>query len=129
MRLRVVTPTRVVVDAETMEVTAPGTEGEFGVLPLHTTFVASLRPGVLSYQDGSQEKQLAVDGGFAEVRDDVVSVLASDAVLPEEVDEKAVQAELDDVRDELAEGPESETETALLLENAERMEARLALVE
>src|SRR5262249_4480333 len=80
LRLRVVTPERLLLDEEVDEVTAPGTEGEFGVLPNHITFLSSLQPGRLSYKQGGQAHFLAVSGGFAEVRDNVVSVRTDSAI-------------------------------------------------
>ena len=46
MRLRIVTPLRPVVDAEVSELIAPGSEGEFGVLPMHVNFLGALKPGM-----------------------------------------------------------------------------------
>ena len=76
LRLRIVTPERQVLDDEVDEVTAPGTVGEFGVLPNHVTFLSSLQPGRLLYKQKGQTHLLIVGGGFAEVSDNVMTVLA-----------------------------------------------------
>lgn len=86
IRLRVVTPTRLVIDEEVDEVTAPGELGEFGVLPNHIAFLSTLVPGVLSYKQGSQNQILAISGGYAEVLDNVMTVLATAAEFPAEID-------------------------------------------
>jgi F-type H+-transporting ATPase subunit epsilon len=86
IRLRVVTPTRLVLDEEVDEVTAPGELGEFGVLPDHIAFLSTLVPGVLSYKQGSKIQILAVSGGYAEVLDNVMTVLATAAESPNEID-------------------------------------------
>jgi F-type H+-transporting ATPase subunit epsilon len=78
--LEVVTPERAVVSEEVEIVTVPGSDGEFGVLKNHTTFLTSLKSGTLKYKIASgTEKFLKVEGGFAEVLPDKVTVLAESA--------------------------------------------------
>ncbi len=78
--LEVVTPERAVVSEEVQIVNAPGSQGEFGVLKGHTTFLTSLKSGILTYKTASgTEKKLQVEGGFAEVLPDKVTVLAESA--------------------------------------------------
>ena len=86
IRLRVVTPTSLVVDEEVDEVTAPGELGEFGVLPNHIAFLSTLVPGVLTYKQGSKNQIFAISGGYAEVLDNVMTVLATAAEFPAEID-------------------------------------------
>ena len=86
IRLRVVTPTRLVLDEEVDEVTAPGELGEFGVLPNHIAFLSTLVPGVLTYKQGAKTQSLAVSGGYAEVLDNVMTVLATAAEFSDEID-------------------------------------------
>ena len=77
--LEVVTPERFVLREEVDEVLAPGSEGDFGVLPGHCEFLTTLRPGELSYRMGEQAQTLSIQGGFAEVRANRVIVLADSA--------------------------------------------------
>ncbi len=93
-QLRIVTPTRLLLDEEVREVTAPGTLGEFGVLPDHITFLTSLEIGAMSYRTDRGITRLAVRGGFAEVVDNVMTVLAQNAVFPEDIDTVATRADL-----------------------------------
>ena len=86
LRLRLVTPERFILDEEVEEVTAPGTVGEFGVLPNHTTFLSSLQPGRLSYKQRGQSQSLAVSDGFAEVVDNLMTALCTDAAYASEID-------------------------------------------
>ncbi|TMB56347.1 MAG: ATP synthase F1 subunit epsilon [Deltaproteobacteria bacterium] len=77
LRLRVYTRERQLVDQDVREVTAPGVYGEIGVLPDHAALVTTLEPGVLSYKDtAGAVASVQVTGGFAEVRDNVMTVLA-----------------------------------------------------
>jgi F-type H+-transporting ATPase subunit epsilon len=79
--LEVVTPEKAVVSEEVQIVVAPGSEGEFGVLKGHTTFLTSLKSGALRFKTASgTEKKLLIEGGFAEVLPDKVTVLADSAV-------------------------------------------------
>jgi F-type H+-transporting ATPase subunit epsilon len=96
IRLRVVTPTRVVIDEEVDEVTAPGELGEFGVLPNHIAFLSTLVPGVLSYKQGAKTQMLAISGGYAEVLDNVMTVLATAAEFPAEIDTMRAQRARDE---------------------------------
>ncbi len=75
-RLRVYTPERELVDTEVREVTAEGAYGQIGVLPDHAALVTALEPGPLTYRDGGNSVRLDLGGGFAEVRDNVMTVLA-----------------------------------------------------
>jgi len=92
--LRVVTPRRLLLDEQVREVTAPGTAGEFGVLPDHITFLTSLDIGTMSYRAERGVRRLAVRAGFAEVLNNVMTVLADDAVFAEDIDVAAARADL-----------------------------------
>jgi F-type H+-transporting ATPase subunit epsilon len=93
-QLRIVTPNRLLLDEQVREVTGPGTLGEFGVLPDHITFLTSLEIGTMSYRTDRDVRRLAVRGGFAEVMNNVMTVLAADAALPEDIDSAKVRTEL-----------------------------------
>lgn len=86
IRLELVTPERLLLSEEVDEVVAPGYEGEFGVLPGHTQFLAILNIGVLWYRKEGAVKKIALGGGFAEVTHDRVVVLADTAERTDEID-------------------------------------------
>ncbi|HEY7554864.1 MAG TPA: F0F1 ATP synthase subunit epsilon [Candidatus Binatia bacterium] len=86
IRLRVVTSSRMLLDEEVDEVTAPGELGEFGVLPNHISFLSTLVAGEMSYKQGPNKRTLAVGGGYAEVLDNVMTVLAPAAEFADEID-------------------------------------------
>ena len=86
IRLRVVTPARLVLDEAVDEVTAPGELGEFGVLPNHIAFLSTLVPGELTYKQDGSKSTLVVSGGYAEVLDNVMTVLAPAAEFAWEID-------------------------------------------
>lgn len=86
LQLEVVTPERRVLAESVEMVTVPGFGGELGILPGHTPLISRLQTGVLSYTKDGRTVQLHVSGGFVEVNDDRVSVLAEIAERPEEID-------------------------------------------
>jgi F-type H+-transporting ATPase subunit epsilon len=86
LQLEVVTPERRVLSEAVDMVVVPGLGGELGILPGHTPLISQLQTGVLSYTQNARTSQLHVSGGFLEVRDDHVSVLAEIAERPEEID-------------------------------------------
>lgn len=119
IRLELVTPERLVLSEEVEEVVAPGHEGEFGVLPEHTQFLALLQIGVLRYRRGGEVRKVAVGGGFAEVTADRVIVLAEVAEKAEEIDvERAKRAR---------ERAEAEMARALSLDDASYRNTQAAL--
>ena len=84
--LEVVTPEKVVASEEVDVVVANGYEGEFAVLPNHTAFFTSLQLGGLWYRQAGKVEWLAVAGGFAEVADNKVTVLAEAAERARDID-------------------------------------------
>ena len=86
IRMELVTPERLVLSEDVDEVVLPGYEGEFGVLPGHTQFLAILNIGVLWYRKEGAVKKIALGGGFAEVTHDRVVVLADTAERADEID-------------------------------------------
>jgi F-type H+-transporting ATPase subunit epsilon len=92
LTLEIATPSRLVVSETVDEVVAPGSEGYFGVLPGHS-FLATLGIGIVTYRIDRDERQLAVSGGFAEVLNDKVIILADSAERPDEIDRARAERE------------------------------------
>src|SRR5204862_1782192 len=86
LQLDVVTPERRVLSEAVNAVTVPGRGGEMQILPGHAALISELQTGVLAYNEDGTTFQLHVSGGFVEVNDDRVSVLAEIAEKPEEID-------------------------------------------
>ena len=91
IRLELVTPERLVLSEEVDEVVLPGYEGEFGVLPGHTQFLAILNIGIMRYRIAAAMVKLALGGGFAEVTHDRVVVMADTAERADEIDVERAQ--------------------------------------
>ena len=127
MQLRIVTPLRPVVETEVSELVAPGSEGEFGVLPQHANLLAALKPGVVSGAEGGVRRKVVISGGYAEVRADVVTILADDAEFPEEVNVAGARSDVTRLQDELNRGSDSPEVPAKLLHDLALAEARASL--
>ncbi len=84
--LRVVTPVRLVLEERVDELTAPGPLGQLGILPDHAALVTTLDVGQLSYKQGGSTSVVTLAGGYAEVLDNVVTVLADASEFPAEID-------------------------------------------
>ncbi|MFH0809340.1 MAG: F0F1 ATP synthase subunit epsilon [Pseudomonadota bacterium] len=84
--LEVVTPEKIVASEEVDVVVANGYEGEFAILPSHTPFLTSLQPGGLWYRHDGKVEWLAVAGGFVEVSNNKMTILAESAERAHEID-------------------------------------------
>jgi len=91
IQLRLVTPSRLLLEEEVTEVSAPGALGEFGVLPNHISFLSTLETGEVGYKQGNERFYLAVSGGYAEVLDNVVTLLADAAEFAREINAERAQ--------------------------------------
>jgi F-type H+-transporting ATPase subunit epsilon len=95
LNFELVTPERMVLSETVDMVVVPGVEGNFGVLPGHSLLISTIRPGTLEiYRDNAVIRRIFVVGGFAEVTPERCTVLANEAVPPEEFDRAAIEAEL-----------------------------------
>jgi F-type H+-transporting ATPase subunit epsilon len=94
LRLDMVTPYKQVLSQDVDEVTAPGTVGEFGILPGHTPLLTTLKIGELSYRQGAETFHVAVNWGYVEVEEDKVTVLVETAEPADEIDLERAKAAL-----------------------------------
>src|SRR5512138_448271 len=86
LTLEIVTPERRVLSVTADEVRAPGTQGGFGVRQDHEPFMTSLDPGRLTYVEGGREHHYAIGGGFLQVAENKVIVLADTAEAAQDID-------------------------------------------
>ena len=93
LSIEVVTAERsVLVEDDVDMVIAPASEGEVGILPRHAPLLATLRPGSLRIKKEGAETDLAVGGGFLQVNQDRVLILADAAERADEIDEERAEA-------------------------------------
>ncbi len=122
LHLDLVTPEQRLFSGECDEVIAPGSEGSFGVRPGHTPFLTTLGGGVLTYLVAGAEHHFAVAGGFCEVAENRVTVLADYAVTARSIDPGAAAQDLEAAKklhaQALAEDEASERRARASLERA-----------
>ncbi|MEE9204407.1 MAG: F0F1 ATP synthase subunit epsilon [Nitrospirales bacterium] len=125
--LEVVTPDRLLFSQQVDEVIAPGTDGEFGVLPGHCHFLSTLRIGELRYRVGETTSYMSVLWGFAEVTPQKVTILAEIAEKAEDIDVEQAQAAVAQAEQRLEVGglPSEVEEAKVSLEKA-RLRKKIA---
>ncbi|HWS88972.1 MAG TPA: F0F1 ATP synthase subunit epsilon [Pyrinomonadaceae bacterium] len=127
LQLDVITPERRLLSEQADAVTVPGLGGELGILPGHTPLISALQTGVLSYTQGPTTRRLLVSGGFVEVNNDRVSVLADLAEFPEEVDAARARTEREEAERQLGAFTGTPEEMADVRARLDRATTRLQL--
>jgi F-type H+-transporting ATPase subunit epsilon len=127
LKLEVVTPERRVLSESVDSVAVPGLNGELGILPGHTPMISQLRTGVLTYFQGGTSHLLHVSGGFVEVNDDRVAVLADVAERPEEIDANRARLALEHAEKTLSSFLGTEEDFEIARAKLERSMTRLEL--
>lgn len=128
LKLEIVTPEKKVFDETVDSVSIPTAKGEIGILNNHAPLISTLKPGILSYSNKGTVDRMMISGGFVEVSNNKVSVLADAAERAGEINVEAARAERDEVEKILgswSSGSEEEFETEK--ERLERANARLQL--
>ena len=128
LHLQVATPERELVAVDVAEVQVPGREGYLGILPGHAALLGELGTGLLSYPAGAGRKCMAIQGGFLEVRDDQVRVLATSAERAEEVNADHARQTMQESQQQLV-NPALGVDPAVALAAIEWAQARLAAAE
>lgn len=121
----VVTPERPVLDEAVSFVALPLDDGELGILPGHTPFIARLGFGALRVKRPAGERAYFVEGGFVQFRDDVLTVLTQRSLPAADIDGPAAQKDLDEARALVARTPEEQAAKTAAIQRA-RVLVRLA---
>ena len=125
--LEIVTPERLLLSKEVDEVTCPGTEGEFGVLPGHCQFLSSLHVGELKYRVGDEVSYMTIMWGYVDVTPTRVTVLAEVAEHAEDIDVERAQAKVVEAEARVAAGgSREEVEAALTSLEKARLRKKVA---
>ncbi len=125
--LEVVTPDHLLLSKEVDYVSAPGSEGDFGVLPGHCHFLTTLRIGELQFRVGEKTEYMSVLWGFVEVTPTKVTVLAEIAEKAEDIDVDRAEAAVRKAEEQLERGglPSEVEEARVSLEKA-RLRKKIA---
>lgn len=128
LHVEVVTAERELYNGEAEMVSAPGAEGRLGILPEHARLLSLLSPGALRITLRGAEEVLFVSGGFLEVSDDTVTVLADAAEHAEDIDQARAEEARRRAQERLSQA-ESETERVEIQAKLQRELSRLKVVE
>ena len=97
-----VSPERMVFSGEVEQVDVPGVEGDFGVLAHHAPLIAMIKPGILTVFGAGETQRIVVVGGFAEVNEQGLTVLADMAMPVEDFDRGSLEAQIKDAEEDVA---------------------------
>jgi len=112
IQFELVSPAKLLVSSAVDMVVVPGTEGDFGALPRHSPMIATVRPGVIDIHDaGKVSERIFVAGGFAEVNEERITVLAEEAIPVAELTAALAEERLKEAKDAVADA-RSEAEKA-----------------
>ncbi len=125
LKLDIVTVERQVFGEEVDMVIAPGVEGELGILPQHAPLITALREGELRIKQGTEERSFAIGGGYLEVLEDQVTVLADSAERAEEIDVARAEAARERAERLLKEGPTDTVDRGMIEGALQRSRVRL----
>ena len=120
IKLHLVTPTSRLLSTNVDELTIPAANGEMGILPGHTPVLTFLGVGKLSYSKDGQTHTMAVQQGFAEIKDDEVTILTDKTITSSDID-------FDEAKKEMAEAEKVLSEAELSDEEWMREQVKLAI--
>ena len=129
LRLEIVTPDQVVLSTDVDYVGAPGVDGEFGVLAGHIPLLTALSIGTLVYRIGNKDYMAFIAGGFAEVADNKISILAQAAELADNIDVERAEKAKERAENLLAKGGLTDREYKIAEAKLQRALVRLSVKE
>jgi F-type H+-transporting ATPase subunit epsilon len=129
LELEIATPERQLVREQVADVQIPGNDGYLGILPGHAALLGQLGAGALSYAiGGGQRRYLAIDGGFLEVLEDHVRVLADSAERAEDINVERAKSDLAKAQEQLG-STAADADPAVALKAVNRAQARIDAAE
>ena len=124
MRLDIITAEKLVYSDEVSSVVAPGLAGQLGILPNHAPLLTSLKPGELKVLKEGEESNIAVSGGFLEVLQNVVTILADTAERAEDIDFERAEAAMKRAQDKV-DSSDSDMDLEKAIQALKRSQARV----
>jgi F-type H+-transporting ATPase subunit epsilon len=125
LRLDIVTIERLAFSGDVDIVIAPGVQGELGILPMHAPLITALAEGELRFTQGDDEQSFAISGGYLEVLNNQVTVLADSAEHAVEIDVERAEAARERAERLLREGPTDPVDRAMIEGAIRRSKVRL----
>jgi F-type H+-transporting ATPase subunit epsilon len=127
LHLEIVTSERTIYNGEVDMVTVPGGDGVMGVLPKHAPVLSTLKPGELRVRVGNDVQEFAIGGGFVDIHDDRVIILADSAERADEIDEARAEAAMSRAADLLKNPPQNKEELTHIENSLRRSQVRLRM--
>lgn len=124
LSLEVVAPEKMVMTRAVDMVTISGAEGDFGVLPGHAALVSSIRPGFLEIEDNKQSEKMFIGGGFIEVLEDKVSILATEILSLEQINISECEKKISEYNSDLVTS-EIESDKDKIQKNIDKYQAMI----
>ena len=124
LSLEVVAPEKMVMSKTVDMVTISGTEGDFGVLPGHAALVSSIRPGFLEIEADKETEKMFIGGGFIEVLEDKVSILATEVLSAEQIDISDCEEKISKCNSEI-DVSETDADKELIQKNIDKFHAMI----
>lgn len=98
LRLKIITPKRIVLEKDIVSITVPSSEGDVTILPRHTLLFSLLKEGIVTYRTEKDEQLLAIGGGYLETNGKQVQLLVSRAYGQDEIDHEATLKAIEDAK-------------------------------
>ncbi|MDA5192760.1 F0F1 ATP synthase subunit epsilon [Govanella unica] len=119
-KFELVSPERLMISTQADMVIVPGAEGDFGVMVGHAPLISTIRPGIVEVHEDGSVTRLFVSGGFADVTQTVLTLLAEEAVLLSDVDLTALDQEIKNLAEDVADAkdPDLKARAEAALEGA-----------
>ena len=124
LSLEVVAPEKMVMTKTVDMVTISGTDGDFGVLPGHAALVSSIRPGFLEIEVDKQSEKMFIGGGFIEVIEDKVSILATEVLSSDQINITECEEKISKYTIDLG-ASETEVDKDIIQKNIDKYQAMI----
>ena len=127
MKVVIITGEKEVYSDQVDVIVVPGVEGELGILPYHAPLMTSLRSGEIMTRKDGEETFLAVSGGFVEIMDNTVTILADSAERSDDIDEQRAQAAMRRAQERIQQHP-SDLDLERAMATMRRSQVRLKVL-
>ena len=127
-QFNLVSPESLLFSGQVEQVDVPGYEGDFGVLAGHAPLISLLRPGVLTIFAEGRTTRIVLEGGFAAVNPEGLTILAERAAPIEQFDQTALSADINTAQEDLADAKDdwSRDKASLRLAQLEQLRSALS---
>ncbi len=127
LNLEIVTPEKKVLDETVESVTIPSSSGDVGIMTNHAPMISALRSGILTYTRDGKSDRMLISGGFVEVSNNKVAILADVAETVDEIDTENARQLLDAASKSVSGWQGTAEEYEVVKDNLDRAQARAQL--